>query len=128
MFHDRHKLKLILLDLLSNAAKFTHHGTIIFIISDNIENSENISSDYLYFQIIYTGIGIASEKLKAIFDPFTQEDDSTTRKFEGAGLGLSISQRFCQLMKGKISVSSTLDKGSTFTVEIPIKIVEKNLP
>ncbi len=128
MCHDRHKLKLILLNLLSNAAKFTHHGTIIFIISDNIENSENVSSDYLYFQIIDTGIGIASERLKAIFDPFTQEDDSTTRKFEGAGLGLSISQRFCQLMKGNISVSSTLGKGSTFTVEMPIKIIEKSLP
>ncbi|MDM8564357.1 DUF3369 domain-containing protein [Candidatus Halobeggiatoa sp. HSG11] len=122
MFNDRQKLKQTLLNLLSNAAKFTHHGIITFTVVDNTVDSENTSSDYVYFQIVDTGIGIASEKLETIFDPFTQEDDTTTRSFEGAGLGLSISQRFCQAMKGKISVVSTLDKGSTFTVKMPVKM------
>lgn len=120
--NDRHKLKQILLNLLSNATKFTSHGLITFIIRCGATPADTISSDYLYFQVVDTGIGIAPEKLTRIFEPFTQEDNATTRRFEGVGLGLSISQHLCLVMGGEISVSSTLNEGSSFTVKMPAKV------
>ncbi len=136
MYADNQKVKQILLNLLSNAAKFTQQGTIDFIITRHInspavkelDNQNTLdssslthpnSSDWLYFQVADSGVGIAPDKLKGIFDPFIQGDDSTTRQFGGTGLGLTISRHFCQAMGGEISVSSTFGKGATFTVKLP---------
>lgn len=109
---DRQKLLQIFLNLLSNACKFTSNGIVNF----NIYND----TDFLYFSISDTGVGIAKDKLKYIFEQFTQVDGSHTRKFEGTGLGMAITQSFCQLMGGTITVESEPGKGTVFTVKQPL--------
>lgn len=110
---DRQKLMQIFLNLLSNACKFTKNGLITFKIS----NDEH----FLYCSVKDTGVGIAQEKLAYIFEQFTQVDGSQTRQFEGTGLGMAITQNFCQLMGGRLMVESELSVGSTFSIKIPIK-------
>jgi signal transduction histidine kinase len=100
-------------NLLSNAAKFTHHG--------KIRLSVHRTDEEFIFQVTDTGIGIAPEKLEEVFKPFTQADNSTTRQYGGAGLGLTISKQFCEMMGGHIHVTSELGKGSVFTVYLPNK-------
>jgi len=109
---DRQKVMQIFLNLLSNACKFTQNGSITFDIYAD--------KHYLHFSIADTGVGIAKDKLNFIFEQFTQVDGSQTRHFEGTGLGMAITQNFCQLMGGKISLSSELGVGSTFTVQLPL--------
>lgn len=113
LYVDRQKLLQIFLNLLSNACKFTKKGVITF----NIYNDRN----FLYYSVTDTGVGIAQEKLAFIFEQFTQVDGSQTRKFEGTGLGMAITQNFCQLMGGTITVESELGKGSTFKVKQPLQ-------
>lgn len=115
---DEKKLFQILLNLLSNAAKFTEDGTITLTasIEDNILNLE----------ISDTGIGISDEDQQAIFEPFRQIDGSETRKFVGTGLGLSITLRFIKLLGGDISLKSQIKKGSTFFIKIPIQNTQSN--
>ena len=112
---DQLKLRQILLNLLSNAGKFTQHGQV----SLRIDRRRIEDEDWLYFQIRDTGIGISKENQERIFNIFTQEDSSTTRKYGGTGLGLAISRRFCQMMGGDITVASEPGKGSTFEICIP---------
>ncbi len=114
-FLDNTKVNQILLNLLSNAAKFTKQGTIT-LTSERLTESE---TDYFIFKITDTGIGIKSNQLGEIFEPFTQADSSITRKYGGTGLGLSISRKFCEMMGGEISAESKEGEGSTFTVRIP---------
>lgn len=83
------------------------------------------SSDWLFFQIADTGMGIPSEKLNMVFEAFTQADNSSTREFGGTGLGLAISEHFCKAMGGKISVCSTQGEGTTFTVQLPAQVSVK---
>lgn len=109
------KLKQVLINLLSNANKFTHGGTITFTTEKYIDRQ----TTWIRFTIADTGIGIPDEKLEAVFKPFEQVDSSLTRNHEGTGLGLAISQRFCQLLGGSISISSELGKGTTCIVKIP---------
>ncbi len=109
---DRQKLMQIFLNLLSNACKFTQNGTITFKIFS--------SGHFLHFSVSDTGVGIESDKLNYIFEQFTQVDGSQTRQFEGTGLGMAITQNYCQLMKGNLSVSSELGIGSVFRVRIPL--------
>ena len=111
---DRQKLMQIFLNLLSNACKFTKNGVITF----DIHNDKH----FLYFSVTDTGVGIEQTKLNYIFEQFTQVDGSQTRKFEGTGLGMAITQNFCQLMGGTISVKSELGIGSVFTVKQPLTI------
>jgi|GEM_PF-1336129 len=113
---DATKLRQTLYNLLSNAAKFTHNGTITLEISRT--KSEESSSSFT-FRVTDTGIGMNEQQLSKLFQPFTQADASTTRKFGGTGLGLAISRRFCQMMGGDIQVESTPNQGSTFTVTLP---------
>ncbi|NEO00307.1 MAG: hybrid sensor histidine kinase/response regulator, partial [Moorea sp. SIO3I7] len=75
------------------------------------------------FQVSDTGIGISPEQHSKIFEPFTQVDESDTRKYGGAGLGLAIAKKLCHLMAGQITVDSELGKGTTFTVSLPIELV-----
>jgi len=110
---DRQKLMQIFLNLLSNACKFTKNGTISFDISND--------QSFLYFCVSDTGVGIPEAKLNYIFEQFTQVDASQTRQFEGTGLGMAITQNFCQLMGGKLSVKSELNQGSSFSVKLPFK-------
>ena len=112
---DLTKLRQSLFNLLSNAAKFTHEGTVTL----NATRTQKNGQHWLLFAVSDTGIGIAADKLEAVFEEFTQADGSTTRDYGGTGLGLAISQRICHLLGGGITVQSQHEVGSTFTIEIP---------
>jgi PAS domain S-box-containing protein len=115
---DPVRLNQILINLISNALKFTQHGSISISVSlDKIIHSEN----YVKFEIRDTGIGIPKSKLKTIFESFSQADASVTRKYGGTGLGLTIVRQLVQLQHGSIKVESEESKGSVFTVIIPYK-------
>ncbi|MBD1829885.1 PAS domain S-box protein [Microcoleus vaginatus GB1-A2] len=139
MHGDITKVQQILLNLLSNAAKFTQNGTITLtasrekIAGDSSEarqentsepaaNSQSsiASKEFLVVNCTDTGIGMNPDQLQHIFQPFTQADASTTRKYGGTGLGLAISQRFCLMMGGNISVKSQEGVGSTFSIRLPV--------
>ncbi len=132
MHADLTKVRQVLLNLLSNAAKFTSDGEITLNIGRahtlspegfaNVDPLLHFPSDYIQFQVQDTGIGISPEQRKILFQPFTQGDASTTRRYGGTGLGLTISQRFCQMMQGDISVDSELGRGSTFTIYLPLSV------
>ena len=121
---DITKLRQSLLNLLSNAAKFTHEGTITL----QAERQSQADGDWLTFAVSDTGIGIAADKLGHVFEEFSQADESTTRDFGGTGLGLAISRRFCQMLGGKLSVSSELGAGSTFTIRLPATLPGAEVP
>ncbi|MCT7983997.1 PAS domain S-box protein [Laspinema sp. A4] len=124
MYSDLNKVRQVLLNLLSNAAKFTENGTItleVRLIPDRVF-PPNPPPDWIEFRVIDTGIGMTSEQMEQIFNAFTQADPSTTRKYGGTGLGLAIGQRFCEMMGGAIAVSSKLGSGSTFTVRLPYRL------
>lgn len=113
---DQTKLKQVLLNLTSNAAKFTENGRIRLETSRiDIENKPGLQID-----VSDTGMGISIEKVARLFDPFTQADESTTRKHGGTGLGLTICKRFCELMGAEIDVKSEVGKGTTFSVLLPL--------
>lgn len=113
LFTDPEKLKQILVNLLSNAVKFTEEGRITVAIRHTDEELAIAVSD--------TGTGIPEDKLGVIFEGFRQVDSSTTRKYGGAGLGLSISHHLAHLIGGDITVESTVSVGSTFTVTFPLR-------
>ncbi len=122
---DYIKLSQILNNLLSNAIKFTPTGTI----SIEVDNFKQTKSGFiLIFYIKDTGIGIAQDKLKNIFDPFHQANKSTARVYGGTGLGLSIVKNLVILQKGKITVESEENVGSVFTVTLPFKNADRSLP
>ncbi len=109
---DPIKLRQCLINLLSNANKFTHQGQV---------NLQICADDHhIYFHVIDTGIGISPENQAKLFQPFVQIDDSTRRKYEGTGLGLAITKKYCQLLGGDVLVESTLGKGSKFTIVLPL--------
>ncbi len=113
---DRTKLKQVLLNLASNAAKFTENGKIRL----NTSTVQVDGKSGLQIDVIDTGMGISIEKVALLFDPFTQADESTTRKHGGTGLGLTICKRFCELMGAEIAVKSELGEGTTFSVMLPV--------
>jgi signal transduction histidine kinase/DNA-binding response OmpR family regulator len=118
VYQDMTKLRQALFNLLSNAAKFTHGGTVTL----NVDRTEQAGEDWLIFSISDTGIGIADDKIVQIFEEFTQADGSTTRDYGGTGLGLSIARRFCELLGGDLNVHSKLGEGSTFTIRLPANL------
>lgn len=113
---DRIKVRQCLLNLLSNASKFTDKGVITFSANRTARNG----SDWLTFSIRDTGIGMTTEQMGKLFRAFTQADDSTSRKYGGTGLGLALTKRFSQIMGGDVRVESEPGKGSTFTIELPV--------
>jgi signal transduction histidine kinase/CheY-like chemotaxis protein len=126
---DLTKIRQTLLNLLSNASKFTDRGKITLSVrrvsGDRGDASEAPPArDRIRFSVTDTGIGMTPEQQGKLFQAFSQTDASTTRKYGGTGLGLAISRRFCQLMGGDISVKSTRGRGSTFTVDLPVEVVE----
>jgi anti-sigma regulatory factor (Ser/Thr protein kinase) len=123
-YQDITKLRQALLNLVSNAAKFTHEGTITLNIK--LENSKGIG--WLIMSVSDTGIGIPEDKLDYVFEEFSQADNSTTRNYGGTGLGLAISKRFCQMLGGDITVTSKPGIGSVFTISIPSMLPGADLP
>jgi PAS domain S-box-containing protein len=125
---DLIKVRQVLLNLLSNAAKFTKEGTITLVVSreeksEVTKSNEELNSSFILIQVTDTGIGMTQEQLQQIFKAFTQADASTTRKYGGTGLGLTISRHFCQMMGGEIAAFSQPGEGSTFTVRLPAQVV-----
>jgi PAS domain S-box-containing protein len=115
---DLTKLRQVVLNLLSNAAKFTHEG----VVELGAESFERDGDRWIRLAVKDTGIGIEADKLDNVFEEFTQADLSTTREYGGTGLGLAISRRFCRMMGGDITASSVVGEGSTFTIEIPASV------
>ena len=110
---DRQKVKQIVLNLLTNAIKFTPHGAVQLIARYHAE------ADEISLAVRDTGIGIAEHDQQKIFEDFRQADDSVTRQYGGAGLGLSICRRLANMLEGRIALASTLGAGSTFTLYVP---------
>ncbi len=115
MHSDRTKIKQALFNLLSNAAKFTHNGTVRL----EVHAERRADTDWVIFEVIDTGIGIPPEALVDLFNAFTQVDASTSRIYGGTGLGLTITREFCRMLGGDVEVQSTPDVGSTFRLRLP---------
>jgi signal transduction histidine kinase len=125
---DRKQLAQLLQNLLSNAVKFTEQGAISLEVDrDSIltrpggAGQNDGSAVYLFFTVRDTGVGIPSDKLKVIFDSFSQADGSSSRSYEGAGLGLAISKQLVELMGGTLGVDSEPAKGSRFWFSLPMQ-------
>jgi signal transduction histidine kinase/CheY-like chemotaxis protein len=115
MHGDLSKVRQSLFNLVSNAAKFTQDGRIA-LAAERIEMDR---SDWITFRVSDTGIGLTADQIVRLFQPFTQADASTTRKFGGTGLGLALTRRFCQMMNGDVTVHSIPGEGSVFTIKLP---------
>jgi signal transduction histidine kinase len=120
MHGDLTKTRQILLNLLSNAAKFTALGTIAV----EAKRSDIKGALAIEFSVTDTGVGMTPEQSRMVFEPFTQADVTTTRKYGGTGLGLAIVSRFCELMGGTVSVDSKVGEGSRFIVRLPVEIAD----
>jgi signal transduction histidine kinase/FixJ family two-component response regulator len=115
---DATKVRQILFNLMSNACKFTDHGTI----SLDVNQSAMEGQEWIRFRVKDTGIGISAKQQEKLFQEFSQADATISRKYGGTGLGLAISHRFVQMMKGRIGVESQAGQGSTFTVYLPAQV------
>jgi PAS domain S-box-containing protein len=113
---DPARLRQVLINLVGNAIKFTSDGEVVVQESFTTKDGQS----YLHLAIKDTGIGIPQEKLPTIFEPFTQAESSTTRRFGGTGLGLTISRKFARAMGGDLLASSEPDQGSTFRITLPV--------
>ena len=116
MVTDRIKFRQVLLNLLSNACKFTENGSV----DVDVTLSEREGEPWIQWRVRDTGIGISQSQRDKLFLAFSQVDQSTTREYGGTGLGLAISQRLCQMMGGYIQVESEAGQGSTFTIHLPV--------
>lgn len=123
---DTMRLNQILLNLTSNAIKFTETGGNIAMKVENLSENDEIS--WLHFSVSDTGIGMDKKAQRRIFQPFEQADSSITKKYGGTGLGMSIAQNLSTLMGGYIKVKSSPGQGTTFTVEIPFKKTNTDIP
>jgi PAS domain S-box-containing protein len=133
MIGDRKRVKQILLNLLSNAAKFTEAGLITLSVTrqtrslndrDKSHYNHNYhESEWIVFSVSDSGIGMTRKQVDKVFKPFVQADAGTTRKYGGTGLGLAICKHFCEMMGGNIIVDSQPGSGSTFTFWLPIVVV-----
>jgi signal transduction histidine kinase/CheY-like chemotaxis protein len=122
LYADQTKVRQSLFNLLSNACKFTEHGLITLTAQkEEVKRmkDEPAAPEALLFKVSDTGIGIAPEQMSQLFQAFVQADTSTTRKYGGTGLGLTITKHFAQMMGGDVTVESELGKGTTFTIRLP---------
>ncbi|MFG6096471.1 response regulator [Leptolyngbyaceae cyanobacterium CCMR0082] len=121
MLHaDQVKLQQSLINLLSNACKFTENGEITLAVEPTVSVGSQANEDnWLQFTVTDTGIGMTPEQMDKVFQAFTQADTSTTRKYGGTGLGLTITKQFISMMGGNVSVDSTYGEGTTFTIAVP---------
>ncbi|MCD8521766.1 MAG: ATP-binding protein [Saccharospirillaceae bacterium] len=122
---DGGRLKQILLNLVSNAVKFTHEGSV----SLSVDLDKRLGHEYkLRFRVVDTGIGIHADDMDKLFRPFSQVDQSTTRRYEGSGLGLTICKDLVNAKGGSIDVSSVPGKGSVFEFNLSYPALMQNLP
>jgi signal transduction histidine kinase len=123
---DQMRLRQALLNLMSNANKFTDHGTI----SIDARQGQDDGRDWVSIAVTDTGIGMTAEQMGKLFQEFSQASSSTASKYGGTGLGLAISKRFCQMMGGDITVASKPGEGSTFTIRLPriVTMPKEELP
>jgi signal transduction histidine kinase/DNA-binding NarL/FixJ family response regulator len=121
---DPARLSQILMNLLSNAVKFTERGSVKLIVTASAAGDRHMQ---IRMTVRDTGIGIAKEKLRSVFDSFSQADIETSRKYGGTGLGLTISRTLVELQGGHIDVTSELGKGSEFSVTIPYEVAGENV-
>ncbi len=117
LYADLTKIRQSLFNLLSNAGKFSPGGKVVLTVRREINNGQ----EQIRFSVKDDGIGMSQEQQDKLFEAFTQADSSTTRKYGGTGLGLVISQHFCNMMGGDIDIVSAPGKGSTFTITLPVK-------
>jgi signal transduction histidine kinase len=146
MYTDVTKVRQSLLNLLSNACKFTHNGSVtlkvwqensslqhhpvvpppdaeISVADHQLDPTTEDEPEFnIVFQVIDTGIGMSPQQISTIFNPFTQADESTTRRYGGTGLGLTITRKLCLMMGGDLSVESEMGQGSTFTMRLPQRL------
>lgn len=111
------RLRQIIFNVLGNAIKFTEHGVVSLAVERLRENDR----EFVAFAISDTGIGMTPEQCAKLFQPFSQADSSTTRRYGGTGLGLVISKSLCTLLGGELQFESILGQGSTFTVIVPVE-------
>jgi PAS domain S-box-containing protein len=132
---DPLRLRQVLLNLVGNAIKFTERGEVVVRVLASEPNGEGPSETApltpggdidLHFTVSDTGIGIASDKLASIFDPFVQADSSTTRKYGGTGLGLSITARLVEMMGGRLWAESVPGEGSTFHFTVRLRLQDRS--
>jgi two-component system, sensor histidine kinase and response regulator len=116
---DGLRLRQVMINLISNALKFTESGEVKIKVR---QMESNLLDPFFYFEVIDTGIGIKQENCASIFESFAQEDSSTTRRYGGTGLGLAICKQLVELMGGRIGVSSSPGKGSTFFFSVPLPV------
>jgi len=132
IFADLTKTRQILLNLLSNATKFTENGVICLTVTRHVATDMECTAlempgDCLCFCVSDDGIGMTVEQQKKLFQPFSQVDASTTRRYGGTGLGLAITKEFVEMMGGTIHVTSEFGQGSTFTVCLPVKVHQNEM-
>ena len=118
LYLDQTKLQQILINLLGNAAKFTHDG----VVNLCVRGEQRDGKELIVFVVADTGIGMTMTQISKLFMPFTQADCSTTRKYGGTGLGLAIVKSFCEMMGGNIDVHSDPGMGATFTMTLPCRL------
>jgi two-component system, sensor histidine kinase and response regulator len=121
---DALRIRQVLVNLISNAIKFTQRGEVVVTVSAKSSDEANKSRLELHFAVRDTGVGISHEKAGTIFQPFTQADNSTTRQYGGTGLGLTISKRLVEMMGGRIWLESKFQHGSTFSFTMPVAVAE----
>ncbi|WP_420548877.1 response regulator [Curvivirga sp.] len=131
IYIDPTKLTQILNNLLSNAFKFTEEGSVSFAVKrvyrKDLERAElDIQGNYIKFEVSDTGIGMTPEQLNSVFDAFRQADGSTSRKYGGTGLGLTITRSLCELMGGQVLVSSKSHQGSVFSILVPVNCSDEH--
>jgi len=119
---DPTKLSQILMNLINNALKFTHNGTVA--VKSKLISFEDKKAT-LFFEVKDSGIGIPEDKLETVFDSFSQGSIDINRKYGGTGLGLTIVKKLVEILGGKIKVESVVNKGSSFTFELPFKVAKK---
>ena len=119
---DMAKLRQVILNLIANAVKFTHRGSITLACEYTISSEQQVA---LTITVKDTGIGIDDSKISRLFDSFTQADSSIKRKYGGSGLGLSISKKLVQAMGGQLTVQSVVGKGTTFSVQLQLALAKK---
>jgi len=124
MESDLTKVRQSLFNLLSNACKFTENGTIRL----RVERVPGSGGDRIRMAVQDSGIGMTPEQAARVFESFTQAESSTTRKYGGTGLGLTITRRFCELMGGSVQVESVPGAGSTFTLDLPARLSDGAAP
>lgn len=120
---DPTRVRQVLLNLIGNAVKFTKQGGVTLSVSYEPQGDEQ---GLLTCDVTDTGIGIGSEQTAKLFKPFSQADESTTRKFGGTGLGLTISHNLCSMLGGSLTCTSTPGEGSTFSAQFKVGVAEQN--